>query len=158
MFRNLQLHYIQRRERDSNPRYLSVRRFSRPVLSPTLPSLHGVRMVGRVEISKLRNVSELIASLHIAEREGFEHPVPLSTPVFKTGAFAHSAISPIGETHLVQPCNRSELLFHFALLAGAKLRFLVHTSKFSAYFFRLLAKKHWFRHILLLLKPQEIQI
>ena len=31
----------------------------------------------------------------IAEREGFEPPVPLSTPVFKTGAFDHSAISPI---------------------------------------------------------------
>ena len=30
-----------------------------------------------------------------AEREGFEPPVPLSTPVFKTGAFDHSAISPI---------------------------------------------------------------
>ena len=29
-----------------------------------------------------------------AEREGFEPPVPLSTPVFKTGAFDHSAISP----------------------------------------------------------------
>ena len=31
-----------------------------------------------------------------AEREGFEPPVPLSTPVFKTGAFDHSAISPWG--------------------------------------------------------------
>ena len=30
----------------------------------------------------------------VAEREGFEPPVPLSTPVFKTGAFDHSAISP----------------------------------------------------------------
>ena len=33
----------------------------------------------------------------VAEREGFEPPVPLSTPVFKTGAFDHSAISPIKE-------------------------------------------------------------
>ena len=32
----------------------------------------------------------------VAEREGFEPPVPLSTPVFKTGAFDHSAISPWG--------------------------------------------------------------
>ena len=31
----------------------------------------------------------------LAEREGFEPPVPLSTPVFKTGAFDHSAISPM---------------------------------------------------------------
>ena len=33
----------------------------------------------------------------VAEREGFEPPVPLSTPVFKTGAFDHSAISPFLE-------------------------------------------------------------
>ena len=39
--------------------------------------------------------TELIAILHVAEREGFEPPVPLSTPVFKTGAFDHSAISPM---------------------------------------------------------------
>ena len=31
---------LERRERDSNPRYLAVRRFSRPVHSTTLPSLH----------------------------------------------------------------------------------------------------------------------
>ena len=30
----------------------------------------------------------------VAEREGFEPPVPCSTPVFKTGAIDHSAISP----------------------------------------------------------------
>ena len=30
----------------------------------------------------------------LAEREGFEHPVPLSTTVFKTAAIDHSAISP----------------------------------------------------------------
>ena len=29
-----------------------------------------------------------------AEREGFEPPVPCGTPVFKTGAFDHSATSP----------------------------------------------------------------
>ena len=33
---------FQRRERDSNPRYLSVRRFSRPVHSTTLPPLQYV--------------------------------------------------------------------------------------------------------------------
>ena len=30
----------------------------------------------------------------LAEREGFEPPVPLSTSVFKTGAIDHSATSP----------------------------------------------------------------
>ena len=34
--------FILRRERDSNPRYLSVRRFSRPVQSTTLPPLQGL--------------------------------------------------------------------------------------------------------------------
>ena len=33
-------------------------------------------------------------SFLIAEREGFEPPVPLSTPVFKTGVIDHSTISP----------------------------------------------------------------
>ena len=32
--------------------------------------------------------------LFLAEREGFEPPVPLSTSVFKTGAIDHSATSP----------------------------------------------------------------
>ena len=32
--------------------------------------------------------------MFIAEREGFEPPVPCSTTVFKTAAFDHSAISP----------------------------------------------------------------
>ena len=30
----------------------------------------------------------------LAEGEGFEPPVPLSTPVFKTGVFDHSTILP----------------------------------------------------------------
>ena len=30
----------------------------------------------------------------LAEREGFEPPVPRGTPVFKTGVFDHSTISP----------------------------------------------------------------
>ena len=36
---NFVVPYFLRRERDSNPRYLSVRRFSRPVQSTTLPPL-----------------------------------------------------------------------------------------------------------------------
>ena len=46
----------------------------------------------RIIIKKSRKSCDLQDSL--AEREGFEPPVPLSTPVFKTGAFDHSAISP----------------------------------------------------------------
>ena len=37
---------ISRRERDSNPRCLSARRFSRPVYSTTLPSLLQFRKTG----------------------------------------------------------------------------------------------------------------
>ena len=47
---------VQRRKRDSNPRNLSVQRFSRPPQSTTLPSLHvcktGAKVVGLFEICK----------------------------------------------------------------------------------------------------------
>ena len=33
----------------------------------------------------------------VAEREGFEPPVPCGTAVFKTAAIDHSAISPMGD-------------------------------------------------------------
>ena len=36
-----------------------------------------------------------------AEREGFEPPVPRGTLVFKTSAFDHSAISPIGSLNFL---------------------------------------------------------
>ena len=36
----------------------------------------------------------LISFYLLAEREGFEPPVPRSTTVFKTAAIDHSAISP----------------------------------------------------------------
>ena len=42
----------QRRERDSNPRYLSVRRFSRPLQSITLPSLQD--LLSGIVVSRLR--------------------------------------------------------------------------------------------------------
>ena len=54
-----------RRERDSNPRYLSVRRFSRPVHSTTLPSLHRVFEIAVLAVKK---VNHLKASLHCGER------------------------------------------------------------------------------------------
>ena len=37
----------------------------------------------------------------IAEREGFEPPVPLGTTVFKTVVIDHSTISPCGKTCLL---------------------------------------------------------
>ena len=53
-----------RRERDSNPRYLSVRRFSRPVHSTTLPSLHRVFEIAVLAVKS----NHLKASLHCGER------------------------------------------------------------------------------------------
>ena len=44
---------FQRRERDSNPRYLSVRRFSRPVQSTTLPPLQELFFNENVVFSRL---------------------------------------------------------------------------------------------------------
>src|SRR5699024_8279777 len=52
----LDLHPLLRRERDSNPRNLSVQRFSRPPQSTTLPSLlvskTGAKVDGLFELCK----------------------------------------------------------------------------------------------------------
>ena len=37
----------------------------------------------------------MLVTLIVAEKEGFEPPVPLGTLVFKTSAFNRSAISPV---------------------------------------------------------------
>ena len=62
----------------------------------------------------------------VAEREGFEPPVPLGTPVFKTGVIDHSTISPrgwkrVGKYRLVN--------------SGAKVVDLCETTKFCGLFF-----------------------
>ena len=43
---------------------------------------------------KTKKNTARVLFLVFAEREGFEPPVPLSTPVFKTGVIDHSTISP----------------------------------------------------------------
>ena len=48
---------------------------------------------------------EALSFLFLAEREGFEPPVPLSTSVFKTGAIDHSATSP--KVFCVKECGLS---------------------------------------------------
>ena len=45
-------------------------------------------------LNKKAILSDCFSFLLVAEREGFEPPVPLSTPVFKTGVIDHSTISP----------------------------------------------------------------
>ena len=45
--------------------------------------------------NNLLKISRLSSEFYLkAEREGFEPPVPLGTPVFKTGVIDHSTISP----------------------------------------------------------------
>ena len=53
--------------------------------------------------------------MFIAEREGFEPPVPLSTTVFKTAAIDHSATSP-----------------GFPVKSGAKIGYLFELCKRNA--------------------------
>ena len=62
-------------------------------------------------------------SLRFAEREGFEPPVPLGTPVFKTGVIDHSTIS---------PCKTDRLC---GLFASAKVGHSYVTTKCFADFF-----------------------
>ena len=53
----------------------------------------------------------------LAEREGFEPPVPLSTSVFKTGAIDHSATSPKctpSGTRTLDPLIKSQLLYQLS--------------------------------------------
>ena len=58
----------------------------------------------------------------IAEREGFEPPVPLSTAVFKTAVIDHSTISPVVVGYFLKP--------------SAKVMRFFDTSKFSGLFFQ----------------------
>ena len=50
------------------------------------------RVLSRIDIKK--EPVENINGFLLAEREGFEPPVPLSTAVFKTAVIDHSTISP----------------------------------------------------------------
>ena len=53
--------------------------------------------------------------MFIAEREGFEPPVPLSTTVFKTVVIDHSTISPfVGKTSFVfkSECKGSQIFLY----------------------------------------------
>ena len=58
------------------------------------------------------------ASLQVAEREGFEPPVPLSTTVFKTVVIDHSTISPLSRRQAL--CSK----------ASAKVMSFSYSSKF----------------------------
>ena len=54
--------------------------------------------------------------MFIAEREGFEPPVPLGTAVFKTAVIDHSTISPsdLGGARTLDPMIKSHLLYQLS--------------------------------------------
>ena len=62
----------------------------RPQVSPKNPKSWGQPQTK----SRQFIMNQRLVNLRVAEREGFEPPVPLSTTVFKTVAIDHSAISP----------------------------------------------------------------
>ena len=62
----------------------------RPQVSPKNPKSWGQPQTK----SRQFITNQRLVNLRVAEREGFEPPVPLSTTVFKTVAIDHSAISP----------------------------------------------------------------
>ena len=71
----------------------------------------------------------------LAEREGFEPPVPLGTTVFKTAAFDHSAISPERDKSRTFFYSAKNFLANFSGNAEKKrvsaFVFLKHISEFS---------------------------
>ena len=66
--------------------------------------LFSTRFVSKLPIGYKTKQENFSVLLFLAEREGFEPPVPLSTPVFKTGAIDHSATSP--KVFCVSRCGR----------------------------------------------------
>ena len=52
--------------------------------------------------------------MFIAEREGFEPPVPRSTTVFKTAAIDHSATSPNADAKIKENLNSQKKEFVFS--------------------------------------------
>ena len=65
--------------------------------------------------------------MFIAEREGFEPPVPLGTAVFKTAVIDHSTISPsdLGGARTLDPMIKSHLLYQlsYQVILGMMLFF-----------------------------------
>ena len=80
--------------------------------------------MGGINYKQKKGLAKTCKSLFLAEREGFEPPVPLSTTVFKTAAIDHSAIS---------PKLLSEVL---SFKSDAKVRLFFESASVSEVFFR----------------------
>ena len=80
--------------------------------------------MGGINYKQKKGLAKTCESLFLAEREGFEPPVPLSTTVFKTAAIDHSAIS---------PKLLSEVL---SFKSDAKVRLFFESASVSEVFFR----------------------
>ena len=87
---------------------------------PQPPSKGG----GKIRALNKKRTRNFLRILYLAEREGFEPPVPLSTTVFKTAAIDHSAISP------------KLLLEVLSFKSDAKVRLFFESASVSEVFFR----------------------
>ena len=68
-------------------------------------------------LQQKRRLSFRRASFCIAEREGFEPPVPLGTAVFKTAVIDHSTTFPwcdLGGARTLDPMIKSHLLYQLS--------------------------------------------
>ena len=79
-----------------------------------------------------RRLSFRRASFAIAEREGFEPPVPLGTAVFKTAVIDHSTTFPwcdLGGARTLDPMIKSHLLYQLSYqVIFSAIEFFFQTS------------------------------
>ena len=126
-----------RRERDSNPRYLSVRRFSRPVHSTTLPSLHRVLWV----MLQVRCNINCLPSQTLCGERGIRTP-----GTSQYAGFQDRCIRPL--CHLSIKCYGRHtavlgkaIVITFSFFAGAKVRLFVGFPKYFINFFQYVLEK-----------------
>ncbi len=79
----------------------------------TLWSTHYPSFIRCSSPSRQEGMSANFNTLHYAEKQGFEPQIPFSMPVFKTGAFNHSAISPFSTLIIRILFRRSYRLNYF---------------------------------------------
>ena len=78
----------------SKPDYVARKETKNVILRPQV-SPKNQKSWGQPQTKSRQFITnQRLVNLRVAEREGFEPPVPLSTTVFKTVAIDHSAISP----------------------------------------------------------------
>ena len=77
------------------------------------------RLKERENPDRIHKKSNPCGLLFLAEREGFEPPVPLSTVVFKTTVIDHSTISPKGDKISANRMQKACFLLRRSLISQA---------------------------------------